>query len=606
MKYTAFFLVAFTFLSLFTNVLAFRVVFPSGVSVVVRAGLKVYFGDSWFHAISTDVTITKWYVSDWVNYTVLGTGIQELYNGTEPTQVWIDGVSEPKGTGWTYSSNIVTVTTALSNVSIGWGIVPIPPVDDPPVAGSWSANTTTAYSVCQFNVSWTDDNGLSFGWLGTNITGSWVNQTALALTGVADSFSDTATLPISSGVNVGWIYYANDTAGQESASITYSLITTSALLQVIYGVTSIESQSVCTFYLYIIAPPSINLVVGGSNATGVFINETTQFIYTIPSFVNFTTALPYSGKVEYSFWIRSAGGQWNQTGPIVFTVQAQTAPSDPPYVSLVHPGYTDPLAWYFTNNTHTLGNISAYAINETQSASVETLTLTQSGSHVVQWGWRFWLLYNTNDTSELSNGYPVAIVSRSTSNYGEQTGYWQCPRESLALGLTSVLARLYVRFDSGSWQILGVFCTDWLLYSRLECRRLSIITSTQRLYIGASTVSAATFGDASVNSRMLNVSLTNPTTPEMQGYWFNLGDWITGLLLPATTMIGNWVWTAMVVVVCGMVVIRQRTLKPLVFWFILFGGVGGVFNILTGEVGGGVALMIVMFTMAGIIYRVFR
>ena len=61
-----------------------------------------------------------------------------------------------------------------------------------------------------------------------------------------------------------------------------------------------------------------------------------------------------------------------------------------------------------------------------------------------------------------------------------------------------------------------------------------------------------------------------------------------------------------VVTICAMVVIRQRTLKPLVFWFILFGGVGGVFNILTGEVGGGVALMIVMFTMAGIIYRVFR
>jgi hypothetical protein len=115
---------ALTFLNL-AHALTAHLPFPTNIP----SGLKVHFGDYWINASGRTVHITAWFVNNWTNYTVTGSGIQQIYNGTKPSSVYINGVNTSEGAGWTYSSGTVTITTATSSAWLLWGTaIPSPTI----------------------------------------------------------------------------------------------------------------------------------------------------------------------------------------------------------------------------------------------------------------------------------------------------------------------------------------------------------------------------------------------------------------------------------------------------------------------------------------------
>ncbi len=95
-----------------------QVKLPSGFTLSVPAGVKAHLGDKWVYPQTVSMTITQWNVSNWINYTVPGAGVQQVYYGTQPTAVYIDGSHHAVGDGWTYVADIATVTVAASAVCL--------------------------------------------------------------------------------------------------------------------------------------------------------------------------------------------------------------------------------------------------------------------------------------------------------------------------------------------------------------------------------------------------------------------------------------------------------------------------------------------------------
>ncbi len=97
----------------------------------VLDGNTEYFGDEWFSTSGTYALITSWWEDSWLNYSTGGSGTQQIYNGSKPLTVYIDGIHQPETNGWTYSSSTVTVTTATYSVAMYWGTtVDVDDVDD--------------------------------------------------------------------------------------------------------------------------------------------------------------------------------------------------------------------------------------------------------------------------------------------------------------------------------------------------------------------------------------------------------------------------------------------------------------------------------------------
>lgn len=84
-----------------------------------------HFNNSWI-TTTIDMTINAFFINGWFNYSIGGVGTQEVRYG-EPTKVYLDDVAKDSGDGWTYGSNVATVTDATTTAYLFYGTVSKPP-----------------------------------------------------------------------------------------------------------------------------------------------------------------------------------------------------------------------------------------------------------------------------------------------------------------------------------------------------------------------------------------------------------------------------------------------------------------------------------------------
>jgi hypothetical protein len=70
---------------------------------------------------TVSMTITVFNRANWINYIVAGAGTQNIYNGSKPTIVYINGEKNPEGSGWSYAAGTITITGATSSAWLFWG-----------------------------------------------------------------------------------------------------------------------------------------------------------------------------------------------------------------------------------------------------------------------------------------------------------------------------------------------------------------------------------------------------------------------------------------------------------------------------------------------------
>jgi len=123
------------FLAVFFLVSPVLAVYQFPCDVTLAGNVTYHFGNEYFKTTSAYATIEAWFVNNWMNYTVPSAGTQTIYNGSKPLYVLIDGTNTTENSGWTYSSGIVTVTTATSAACISYASVSTPPVVPPKGSG---------------------------------------------------------------------------------------------------------------------------------------------------------------------------------------------------------------------------------------------------------------------------------------------------------------------------------------------------------------------------------------------------------------------------------------------------------------------------------------
>ena len=95
-----------------------------------------------------------------------------------------------------------------------------------PTILSTLVSTTKKGETATFSCNCSDKENLIYGILCTDISGPWINQTSISLTGSFDTFSDTATLLNATGIIIHYIFYIADNASQITSSEILRLTTT--------------------------------------------------------------------------------------------------------------------------------------------------------------------------------------------------------------------------------------------------------------------------------------------------------------------------------------------------------------------------------------------
>lgn len=105
------------------------------------------------------------------------------------------------------------------------------------------------------------------------------------------------------------------------------------------------------------------------------------------------------------------------------------------------------------------------------------------------WGIRAFIVKQDGTIIEITEGTPIAVVSRNADGSGYQSADWNCPETSLDL-TDAVLVQVYRQHNGGTWTLLVEFITEQLNATRLLNAVWTVVYYTA-YNTGASTVSAS-------------------------------------------------------------------------------------------------------------------
>ena len=94
----------------------------------------------------------------------------------------------------------------------------------PPVYSPETANTTANGDIYEFALKWTDDNGLSGYIFSSNITGEWINDSWIPLSGTEGWSYSFKNFTVTPGATISWKFYVNDSNNLWSDSLEFNLV----------------------------------------------------------------------------------------------------------------------------------------------------------------------------------------------------------------------------------------------------------------------------------------------------------------------------------------------------------------------------------------------
>lgn len=85
-----------------------------------------YLGNDGFNIQSANITVTSYFQSKWLNYTVDALGIQQIIHHLKPYAIYLDGIQRDENDGWNYTlSGILNVIDAHTDAAISYNARPI-------------------------------------------------------------------------------------------------------------------------------------------------------------------------------------------------------------------------------------------------------------------------------------------------------------------------------------------------------------------------------------------------------------------------------------------------------------------------------------------------
>ncbi len=193
----------------------------------------------------------------------------------------------------------------------------------------------------QFNVTWSDNIALSnctFSY--DNGTGTFVNDTAITLSGTSATCSHNKTIQRVGGTTLQWIFYARDTADNINNTPTYSVVTANTDASFTSNSTNKTNPKINEAVQFNItltdADSLVWFIFAWDNGTSTLVNDSVRVLANTSQTVsvNKTIDRARSTTLTWKWYVNDSTGAINQSGNYTLTV-ANTAPLTP---SLLAPG----------------------------------------------------------------------------------------------------------------------------------------------------------------------------------------------------------------------------------------------------------------------------
>jgi len=430
-------------------------------------------------------------------------------------------------------------------------------------------------------------------------TWSWetyLNDTQQDANSVGDGYSDTIDR-----VYVGNQYgaWGASVTGRLSVFIDNVNVSTS---EISYSPTSIFIQASsaieigASFWLngteY--TTPQVDLTLTGATGLYQLIIETSKTF----GGSNYEFSYATINSTDYwssNFWLTITG---NTTFLFTYAGDIGENPWVPPIYS------SDGLnaTWYLRSDTHTVHSQLGYILSPVQTSSeLSDMRTHATTSMTTSYGVRIWVFDADGDSSELTSGIPVAVVTRSSDGDGIQSATWTCP-DYLNV-VDAVMVRIYQRWGTDAWTARLIYITKSGLLVKFPTASWTFNYYTNRT--SGSTNSTMWYGSYVYNSR-LQLYYTNLNPFETMHYHLIRTDFLAFLVTPWTYFLGDIFYGLILLFMSVTTYLRYHSLRAILALVWLFGGVGGILTAMIPAVAFNIAWLFLAIALAITLVKLVR
>lgn len=270
--------------------------------------------------------------------------------------------------------------------------------------------------------------------------------------------------------------------------------------------------------------------------------------------------------------------------------------------SVIIIGSGDIMHLYFRSDSKTTLGTTAYGMDTDFTNIAATETTTASGAVSISYGYRVWL-YSSGASTELTGGSPEATITLSAPTTGIQTSQFTFGGHSVVMGYQALKVIVYVREGSGSWVASNTFVSNVLLTKYLQPAVWDFRLSVNYANPGGDTVCSYSFGNSDYKSGLFNVVFTAPLESELNAWRLAHGDVIGFIFGSYVDIMGEAFYALILLAIAGSMYRRYGHFGPIAFFFVVFGGVGGIIWLFVPLWA---ALVVATFVIVGVTFIVWR
>lgn len=358
------------------------------------------------------------------------------------------------------------------------------------------------------------------------------------------------------------------------------------------------------------------------NFNGMWTNDTSQTFSSTPYSYTKALTLPSANDttVYWRFYVVDTSGNWLVTPIFLFTTTVnleEESPLPTPTVTPTSPPTATPTTtpeptptpivifdtttFYFRSDNYQYNtSLMGYGLDLTNTNL--QLTISDTATSSISYGFRVWLLRSSGRIVELTSGAPVAIVSRTSEGSGYQSATWTVPSTLTVLGMDRLLITISAEVDdSGSWITRATY-----LSNKLMTKQILSATWNFTLYTSlADSTGSFRFGSGTYESKIEGVGFKVPVEQEVALFYAGQGDFVGAVLHPFIFWIGNLFYGLALLFAAGTVYLRYKKFEPVLILVILFGG-GGSLGFLIPDVAYRLYYFLLLFVIAVVFWRVFK
>lgn len=240
------------------------------------------------------------------------------------------------------------------------------------------------------------------------------------------------------------------------------------------------------------------------------------------------------------------------------------------------------IQYYFRSETYTTLGVSGNGFDSDYTNNVGAIFKPYIGTDSITYAFQVYLFSSPTRYTELTSGPSASMLI--TSNYtGTSTATINIDKTDVTLGYQALQIKLLEQYGSGSWVTVANFISPVLITDSIKASTWVFNLNINQTQTGGNTYSTVNFGNSQYQSGVSNIVFSTPKESEIQAWRLSHMDLVGFELASYIDEIGSAFYALVLLLFAAVLYFRYGHFGTVAFFFILFGGSGGLLFVFFGN-----------------------